>query len=307
MPAARAWSDVELELATRHEGRYLYKSETFVNMATPMIMVCPDHGVFKQSPKKHRLGNKCVACRGLDAQMFIERACALHGDTYEYEEVVYKHSNHPVRIRCKEHGVFMQVPRTHLSNKGCPKCGVLRRRKDPSDFVQEVRDIHGDVYDLTNTVYTTCRAKVQVLCRAHGIFFIRPDHLTGGLGCPVCAHVSRCLNNHANINAQASVYLARVCYATRSCVKVGYTTRTTEARFSYAPPSVHIVPLAEYKSRLRKVIGYEKQLLTAFKGKRARWMNRCFSGFTECFDVDEKAALDMFETITRFGESTGPT
>ena len=53
---------------------------------------------------------------------FIESAKAIHGNKYRYDLVDYRNSCTKVKIICPIHGVFEQVPSSHLAGKGCKKC-----------------------------------------------------------------------------------------------------------------------------------------------------------------------------------------
>lgn len=55
-------------------------------------------------------------------QNFIQKAQQIHGDKYDYSQVVYINSQTSVKIDCSEHGDFIQKPSSHLKNKGCMKC-----------------------------------------------------------------------------------------------------------------------------------------------------------------------------------------
>ena len=59
----------------------------------------------------------------LTTEKFIEKARAVHGDTYDYSKTQYVRSMEKVCITCPEHGDFWQVPTSHLRGVGCPKCG----------------------------------------------------------------------------------------------------------------------------------------------------------------------------------------
>lgn len=59
--------------------------------------------------------------------MFIDKARAVHGDKYDYSQVIYHTCKDKVRIICPEHGIFEQTPDHHINGKnGCPKCRVER-------------------------------------------------------------------------------------------------------------------------------------------------------------------------------------
>lgn len=62
--------------------------------------------------------------RKLTTSEFIERARAIHGDRYDYSQVVYVNRTTPVKIICLKHGEFWQKPCVHVGLKsGCPVCG----------------------------------------------------------------------------------------------------------------------------------------------------------------------------------------
>lgn len=53
---------------------------------------------------------------------FIEKRTQLHNGKYDYSNVDYINSRTKVNIICPKHGLFEQVPRSHLQGNGCPKC-----------------------------------------------------------------------------------------------------------------------------------------------------------------------------------------
>ena len=59
---------------------------------------------------------------------FIKDARSVHGDKYDYSNVLYETAAKKVRIRCIRHDwVFTQRANDHLSGKGCKKCGLEKR------------------------------------------------------------------------------------------------------------------------------------------------------------------------------------
>ena len=54
-------------------------------------------------------------------------------------------------------------------------------------FIIKARQIHGNKYDYSKSVYKTARSKVCVICPDHGEFYIRPNcHISGKQGCKKC-------------------------------------------------------------------------------------------------------------------------
>lgn len=123
-------------------------------------------------------------------ETFIQRAKEVHGDKYNYDKVKYTKSDHKVIIICLIHGEFLQLPYNHLRGVGCIKCWNLRdsnsKTKTTNDFIKKAKEIHGDKYDYSKSVYINHRIKVEIICHRHGPFFQRPDTHIAGSGCTKC-------------------------------------------------------------------------------------------------------------------------
>lgn len=109
----------------RHGDKYDYSKVIYVNSVAKVIIGCPIHGDFPQSPTKHISSTGCPKCGGrvrLTTEEFIEKARKIHGDIYDYSKVVYVKNSIKVTIICPEHGEFQQQPNNHLLGKSCLKC-----------------------------------------------------------------------------------------------------------------------------------------------------------------------------------------
>ena len=108
--------------------KYDYSMVEYVNAATKVKIVCPEHGVFEQTPANHLKGRGCPDCGGskkLTSEYFIRKAREFHGEnTYDYSKVDYLNSRTKVRIVCPEHGDFEQTPNNHMKGNGCPGCAT---------------------------------------------------------------------------------------------------------------------------------------------------------------------------------------
>jgi hypothetical protein len=113
----------------KHGRRYDYSKVKYVNNHTKVKIICPKHGVFKQTPNRHLSGDGCAVCVGLQRQtteQFIEKAVAKHNNKYDYSKVKYVNTRTKVKIICPKHGIFEQTPRNHLSGNGCPSCNYSK-------------------------------------------------------------------------------------------------------------------------------------------------------------------------------------
>lgn len=67
----------------------------------------------------------------------------------------------------------------------------MPKRLTQEEFEQRARNVHGDKYDISHTVYKNKRTKVVVKCRIHGDFEIWPMSFLDGHGCHHCANKSQ--------------------------------------------------------------------------------------------------------------------
>lgn len=139
----------------------------------------------------------------LTTKIFIERANELHGDTYDYSLVEYKNSLTKVKIICKKHGIFEQIPHNHLNKSGCKRCGNkligLKKRLTKKDFVCKSQLKHGNKYDYSKAKYITSHDKVEIVCPSHGSFLQTPNNHLNGQDCPICGKIKKIKNKTDDI------------------------------------------------------------------------------------------------------------
>ena len=120
-----------------HGNQYDYSKVSYVDAKSKVIIICPKHGEFQQSPSNHLNGTGCPKCSHErigklsrnSKEWFIEKAHEVHGDRYDYSKVEYHDSSQKVCIICKEHGEFWQLPHAHLKGHGCPICAIEQNTK----------------------------------------------------------------------------------------------------------------------------------------------------------------------------------
>ena len=188
-----------------HGRKYDYSQVRYVNVDTPVKVLCLKHGEFFPSPWSHAGGDKspksgCPKCgdergskqiRDRHKAMFVSRARKVHGDAYDYGKTVYKDARSKLTIACRKHGHFCQVASSHLQGIGCPACGLtrrgLRRRKEAAEgFVAKARNIHGRKYRYDETIYVRASGMIIVTCPKHGDFKQTANNHLHGFGCRKC-------------------------------------------------------------------------------------------------------------------------
>ncbi len=127
----------------------------------------------------------------LTTEEFISRARRVHGNKYDYALVEYSVTRVPVKIICREHGEFEQMPNVHLIGHGCQTCGTLAganaRRLNTEQFIAKAKRVHGDKYDYSLVSYERHDLSVKIVCPVHGEFKQKPHHHLSGNGCRKCA------------------------------------------------------------------------------------------------------------------------
>ncbi len=122
---------------------------------------------------------------------FIVDAWCKHGDKYNYKLVDYIHSKVKIKIICSVHGVFDQIPNSHLRGFGCSDCKRVNHIKnithDKDTFINQSIIKHNGKYDYSLVEYKGCRNKVSIICPVHGVFEQVPHYHTQGNGCQICS------------------------------------------------------------------------------------------------------------------------
>lgn len=174
--------------------KYDYSKTIFKSAHDYVTIICPEHGEFQIRACNHIQGHGCAKCsknKRYTTDSFIEAAKKVHNNYYDYSEVVYKNAKTKVKIGCPKHGPFWQEPFNHLKGVRCPRCGGEAGGKKitstTEEFIKKATAIHGDKYDFSKVNYTAAIVKVPIMCKEHGEFWMTPQNILAGHGCPICA------------------------------------------------------------------------------------------------------------------------
>lgn len=123
-----------------HGDKYDYSLSKYNTSYDKIKIICKEHGIFEQKSNGHLNGKGCPFCNGgvkLSKAVFIKKSKHIHKDKYDYSLVNYVNSHTKIKIICKEHGVFNQLPYQHLNNNGCPKCKESKGEKDIRNILEK--------------------------------------------------------------------------------------------------------------------------------------------------------------------------
>jgi very-short-patch-repair endonuclease len=122
---------------------------------------------------------------------FITQSREKHGDKYDYSKTIYKNNLEEVIIICKDHGDFLQLPKTHKKGNGCHECAMTTRKEKRTmtteQFIEKAISVHGNKYCYSNVIYKKSREYVIIICRVHGEFEQTPNCHLDGKGCVKCS------------------------------------------------------------------------------------------------------------------------
>ena len=187
-----------------HGDKYDYSKVEYANSQTKIIIICPEHGEYAQTPHNHLLGNGCPRCahqRTANAERkttewFIEKAQQAHGNRFDYSKVDYVNNHTPVVIGCPIHGEFQQTPANHLKGQGCPACGRKKLQLTQEEVLKRIDTILEDTpYELVLPFeYKTDRnTTIKLHCAIHNetwemswhsfMYDSENKHFTGCSGC----------------------------------------------------------------------------------------------------------------------------
>ena len=123
-----------------HKNKYDYSISVYINTDTKIDIICPIHGIFKQSPHHHKNGTGCQKCGNVYKKTtleFINESNIVHNNLYDYSNVFYKNNNKKIEVICGKHGSFFVRPNDHLSKKsGCPKCKLSKGELKIEEFLK---------------------------------------------------------------------------------------------------------------------------------------------------------------------------
>lgn len=115
---------------------------------------------------------------------FINESNLKHAGEFDYSLVDYINSYTKVKIICKIHGIFEQIPSNHLYGQKCPKC--FGKNKTTENLIIEFKKIHKNRYDYRLVKYINSKLKIKIICKEHGIFEQSVSCHLKGCNCPKC-------------------------------------------------------------------------------------------------------------------------
>ena len=173
-----------------------------------------------------------------------------------------KNTQSKITYNCTTHGDGVRKALYLYEGRGCAKCAYnvnkIKKTFTTEDFIIKSKELHGDKYDYSKTIYTGSINKLTITCLIHGDFEQTAlSHMTIGKGCRRCGFISTAKNSYLNsINVEfTSLYYIK-CYGKGEVFyKIGVAKNGVLTRY---PNSNSMPYLFEV---LREIRGNADQLL----------------------------------------------
>lgn len=173
-----------------HGNKYDYTLTEFTILNDKVKIKCPIHGVFSIKACSHLSGSGCQRCGGsgrYSTNEFIQKHELIYGKKYNYSNTnLEKRDNNKICVICPEHGPYYKTITAHFKS-GCPKCNMPNYQLDTKGFIAKAKEIHGDKYSYSKSIYRDIYTKVCVTCYKHGDLQVIPNSFLRGNGCKKCA------------------------------------------------------------------------------------------------------------------------
>lgn len=203
----------------KYNNKFDYSLAEYISAKTKIKIICPEHGVFEQTPDKH-LQSKfgCPECvkkyknndkagensrkgavkRQITKEKFIEMANNKYGNKFSYIiDNWVGLTKSKITIICPIHGEQIVGARTFLKENtlyGCPECAhemrVQHKITPYEEVVKEMQEKWNNYYiypDYNKDSYENKKSKIKIICPKHGEFIKSVQKHLSGQGCYECA------------------------------------------------------------------------------------------------------------------------
>lgn len=125
-----------------HGDKFNYSKVNYINEKLKIDIICPIHGLFKQSPIKHLTGQGCPKCIGknVSKQEFVEQCQKLYGDKYIINANNYRNLSSEIEVECQKHGKFyIKAGLLYHAICGCKQCSESIGEKEVNSILEALK------------------------------------------------------------------------------------------------------------------------------------------------------------------------
>lgn len=189
----KKWSTAKLtkeqwvaRAVAKYGDKYDYSESEYLNGMAPILIRC----------KKHNLVFRTIAGNFINERSNTHcPICYAEMKAEQLLSTAYKNNAKDVRI-AKD--IIKGIKNGRLTMSGARKPNIIKAPVDYKKvFLDKVKEMYGDKYDLSKTEYKTRDTKLTMICKEHGEFHITPRTLLYGShgvkphGCPICEGIKQ--------------------------------------------------------------------------------------------------------------------
>jgi hypothetical protein len=146
----------------KHGDKYDYSLVDYLDCYTEIEIICKTHDIKITTTPTYHLKNNgydCKECLKIfqlnfkkkNTNEFVENSIKIHGDKYDYSLVEYKTSKDKVKIICKIHDIFEQLPDNHLQGSGCVLCSGTYL-SNTNEFIEKGDNAEQVAFNILNLI-----------------------------------------------------------------------------------------------------------------------------------------------------------
>jgi hypothetical protein len=293
------------EMVNLYGDYYDFSKVNYINSKIEIDVICRKHGLFEKRPCELVKGHGCPECKLQKSKynnrdIFIEENKKIFGDITDFSLVGKISAMTKIDLSCTVHNhQFNILVSNRLGGQKCPKCAEenysLIRKKTTEQFIEEAKEIYGELHDYKNTVYTGCRKELEVRCKKHNSTFKAfPNSYLDGYTCFKCRkedtgykakhhHTKEGYMYLAN-NRTTYLYLIKCFNKEEEFYKIGKTFRTFNERFTKTSMPYKYEVVFTYSGSADKIWDLEEKLHKKYKSYKHK-VKIIFDGYSECYNL----------------------
>lgn len=179
--------------------------------------------------------------RKFNFEEIVAKSASVHNGKYVCVETIDEKGK-PLKLvsQCADHGQFTQTLSSHLSGKGCYKCGREasggKRRTTFEDAVAKSVEVHGNLYTYQSISYGSEKSKADIhyVCAEHGDVQQQLSNHLAGYGCKACGYTKRLISEEDRY--QQHIEKAKVIHEGKYAYE-GFVGESREAKLIIRCPS----------------------------------------------------------------------
>ena len=176
-----------------HGDKYDYSNVKIgVNLKKNKVLIgCPIHGPFYQSPAQHLIGSGCNKCGYVKSfekltsnkEEFEKKAKVKHNGFYSYDNVNYVNNKTHVLVTCPIHKDFKVRPDNHLNGTTCPVCTESKGETEVREVLEKLNIKYIKEYSIPNFKfkYDFYLPDLNILIEYDGALHFKQVEAFGGL------------------------------------------------------------------------------------------------------------------------------